>query len=214
MHQGATENATVVKHLLDDMARRGVAFDVPRLYVLDGGKALHAAVRKMAGKCAQIQRCQVHKIDNVVAHLTEEYQSATRCKMRNAYGMLDYAAAKRALDALRLELMHLNPSAARSLEEGMEETLTMHRLRIPVKLRYHLASTNIIESAFSVVETVCRNVKRWRGGDQYLRWVASGLLWLEPRWNRIFGYRELPILVKELELAVVKSIPVRHASVA
>jgi len=72
----------------------------------------------MAGKCAQIQRFQVHKIDNVVAHLTEEYQSATRCKMRNAYGMLDYAAAKRALDALLLELMHLNPSAARSPEEG------------------------------------------------------------------------------------------------
>jgi transposase-like protein len=214
LHQGATENATVVKHLLEDIARRGVAFDVPRLYVLDGGKALHTAVRKMAGKCAQIQRCQVHKIDNVVAHLTEEYQSATRYKMRNAYGMLDYAAAKRALDALLLELMHLNPSAARSLEEGMEETLTMHRLRVPAKLRYNLASTNIIESAFSVVETVCRNVKRWRGGDQYLRWVASGLLWLEPRWNRIFGYRELPILVKELELAVVKSIPVRHASVA
>jgi transposase-like protein len=113
---------------------------------------------------------------------------------------------KQGADALLRELMDLNPSAARSLEEGMEETLTMHRLRVPEKLRRTLRTTNPIESAFDTVETVCRNVKRWQGGDQY-RWVASGLLWAESRWNRIHGYRELPILVKELELAVVK-IPV------
>jgi len=214
LHQGATENATVVKHLLDDIGRRGVEFDVPRLYVLDGGKALHAAVRRVAGKCALIQRCQVHKIRNVVDHLTEDHQMATRCKMRNAYGMRELVDAKRALDALLQELMHLNPSAARSLEEGMEETLTVHRLRLPHKLRQTLASTNLIESAFSTVETVCRNVKRWRGGDQYLRWVASGLLWAESRWNRIHGYREIPILIKEMELAVVKDMPLRHATVA
>jgi putative transposase len=214
LHQGATENATVVKHLLDDIAQRGVDFQVPRLYVLDGGKALHSAVRKTAGKCALIQRCQVHKVRNVVDHLTEEYQMDIRCKMRNAYAMQDYAAAKRGLDALLRELMDLNPSAAHSLEEGMEDTLTVHRLRLPAKLRRTLSNTNVIESAFSTVETVCRNVKRWQGGDQYLRWVASGLLWAESRWNRIHGHREIPILVKELELAIVKAIPVRHASVA
>jgi putative transposase len=214
LHQGATENATVVKHLLDDIGQRGVDFEVPRLYVLDGGKALHAAVRKTAGKCALIQRCQVHKIRNVVDHLPEEYQMDIRCKMRNAYSMQQHADAKRALDVLLRQLMDLNPSAARSLEEGLEETLTVHRLRLPAKLRRTLSSTNLIESAFSTVETVCRNVKRWQGGDQYLRWVASGLLWAESRWNRIHAHRELPILVKELELAVVKAIPVRHASVA
>lgn len=214
LHQGATENATVVKHLLDDIAQRGVAFDVPRLYVLDGGKGLHSAVRKVAGKCGVIQRCQIHKLRNVVDHLTEEYQSPVRCKLRNAYAMRDYADAKRALNALLRELMDLNPSAARSLEEGMEETLSVHRLRVPEKLRATLRSTNPIESTFDKVEVVCRNVKRWQGGDQYLRWVASGLLWAESRWNRVHGHREIPILVKELELAIVKSIPVRHASVA
>jgi putative transposase len=214
LHQGATENATVVKQLLEDIQRRGIDFDVPRLYVLDGGKALHAAVRKLAGKCGLIQRCQVHKIRNVTDHLPDEYQTSVRYKMRNAYAMLEQVHAKAALDVLHRELMHLNPSAARSLEEGIEETLTVHRLRVPEKLRRTLASTNLIESAFSTVETVCRNVKRWRGGDQYLRWVASGLLWAESRWNRIHAYREIPILVKELELAVVKAIPVRHASVA
>jgi len=148
LHQGATENAPVVKHLLDDIERRGVEFDVPRLYVLDGGKALHSAVRRKAGKCALIQRCQVHKMRNVVDHLTEDYQMDTRSKMRNAYRMRELVDAQRALDALLHELMHLNPSAARSLEEGMEETLTMHRLRLPEKLRITLANTNLIESAF------------------------------------------------------------------
>lgn len=214
LHQGATENATVVKQLLSDIQQRGIDFEVPRLYVLDGAKALACAVRKMAGKCALIQRCQVHKIRNVVDHLIEDYQTAVRCKLRNAYSMREHADAKKGLDTLLHELMHLNPSAARSLEEGMSETLTMHQLRIPDKLRRTLSSTNVIESAFSTVETVCRNVKRWRGGDQYLRWVASGLLWAESRWNRIHGHREIPILVKEMELAVVRGIPVRHASVA
>lgn len=202
LRKGGTENATVVQQLLEDLQARGIEFDVPRLYALDGGKALHSAVRKMAGQCAVIQRCQVHKIRNIVEHLTLEHQSAIRAKLRNAYQMRDYAGARRALDSFLHQLMHLNPSAARSLEEGMEETLTIHRLRLPSKRRVSLASTNMIESAFSIVETVCRNVKRWYGGDQYLRWIASALLWAESRWNRIHGYRELPILVKELELAV------------
>lgn len=184
------------------------------MYVLDGGKALAAALRHLAGPCAQIQRCQVHKIRNVIDHLSEEHQSAVRAKLCRAYQMREYVDAKRALDGLLHQLMHLNPSAARSLEEGLEETLTVHRLRVPHKLREKLASTNIIESAFSIVETICRNVKRWHDGDQRLRWVASGLLWAESRWNRIHNFSDLPVLVKELELAVVKTIPRRHASVA
>ena len=214
LRQGATENATVVKQLLSDLQDRGVDFELARLYILDGGKALHAAVRHAAGKAAVVQRCQVHKIRNVVGHLTEEYQSHVRQKMRAAYSMLEYCDAKRALDSLLRELMDLNPSSARSLEEGREETLAVHRLRMPEKLRTNFSSTNLIESTFSVVETVCRNVKRWQGGDQYLRWVASGLLWAESRWNRLHGYREIPILVQELNLAVVKTVPVPHASVA
>ena len=214
LRQGATENATVVKQLLNDLRDRGVDFELARLYILDGGKALHAAVRHAAGKAALVQRCKVHKIRNVIDHLTEEYQSHVRQKMHAAYGMLEYCDAKRALDRLLRELMDLNPSAARSLEEGCDETLTVHRLRMPEKLRTNFSSTNLIESTFSVVETVCRNVKRWQGGDQYLRWVASGLLWAESRWNRLHSYREIPILVQELNLAVLKTVPLPHASVA
>jgi transposase-like protein len=96
----------------------------------------------------------------VVDHLPEEHKPAVKKKLQNAYSMSEYADAKRALERLHRELMELNPSAARSLEEGMEETLTVHRLRVPAKLRRTLASTNVIESAFSIVEMVCRNVKR------------------------------------------------------
>lgn len=214
LRQGATENGTVVKQLLADLQERGVDFEVPRLYVLDGGKALFAGVRHVAGKAAVVQRCYIHKIRNVIGHLPEEHHGHVRQRLYCAYNMREYSDARRLLDLLHRDLMDLNPSAARSLEEGLEETLSIHRLRIPPLLRTSLASTNLIESAFSVVETVCRNVKRWQGGDQYLRWVGSGLIYVESRWNRVQGYREIPVLIKELELAVLKGLPLRHATVA
>lgn len=97
------------------------------------------------------------------------------------------------------ELMDLNPSAARSLEEGLEETLTLHRLGIPAELWRTLRSTNPIDSAFSLVRVVCRNVKRWRPGDQLERWVGSGLLVAEGQFHRVAGYRSLPILANILD---------------
>ena len=178
IRQGATENATVVGELLADLVERGLDFTQPRLYILDGGKALTAAVKKYAGESAVIQRCQVHKRRNVLDHLTEEQKPAVAKKLNAAYALEDYAAAKQALNTLHRELMDLNPSAARSLGEGMEETLTVHRLHLPLQLRKTMASTNVIESAFSIVEQVCKNVKRWHGGDQRERWVGSGLLGL------------------------------------
>ena len=197
--QGATENATVVGELLGDLMKRGFDFTVPRLYVLDGGKALHAAVKKYAGEAALIQRCQVHKRRNVLDHITDENKPLVAKKLNEAYAMEDYAAARQALDGLHRELMHLNPSAARSLAEGLEETLTVHRLHIPQQLRMTLASTNVIESAFSIVETVCRNVKHWHGGDQRERWIGSGLLIAEKQFRRVRGHKQIPVLVKILD---------------
>src|SRR5215813_4562649 len=195
IRQGATENATVVGELLGDLIQRGLDFSEPRLYVLDGGKALTAAVKKYAGDTAAIQRCQVHKRRNVLDHLTDEQKPAVAKKLNAAYGMEDYVAAKQALDNLHRELMDLNPSAARSLGEGMEEMLTVHKLHLPIQLRKTLASTNVIESAFSIVEQVCKNVKRWHGGDQRERWVGSGLLVAEKQFRRITGYKLIPVLM-------------------
>jgi transposase-like protein len=214
LREGATENAAVVSELLSDLAGRGLDFSVPRLYVLDGGKALAAAVRRHAGQAAMIQRCQVHKRRNVVDHLPEEHKPAVKKKLQNAYAMSEYADAKRALDRLHRELMELNPSAARSLEEGMEETLAVHRLRVPAHLRRTLASTNVIESAFSIVETVCRNVKRWRTGDHIERWVGSGLLVAERQFRKVQGYREIPALLASLATAVSKKGVAEEVKVA
>ena len=199
IRQGATENATVVGELLADLVDRSLDFTEPRLYVLDGGKALSAAVKKHAGESAAIQRCQVHKRRNVLDHLTDEQKSAVAKKLNAAYALEDYATAKQALNALHRELMDLNPSAARSLGEGMEETLTVHRLHLPMQLRKTMASTNVIESAFSIVEQVCKNVKRWHGGDQRERWVGSGLLVAEKQFRRVTGYKQIPALIRELE---------------
>jgi transposase-like protein len=199
IRQGATENATVVGELLGDLANRGLDFTEPRLYLLDGGKALSAAVRKYAGESAAIQRCQVHKRRNVLDHLTDEQKPSVAKKLNAAYAMDEHAAAKLALTQLQRELMDLNPSAARSLEEGLEETLTVHRLHIPPQLRKSLACTNIIESAFAIVERVCSNVKRWHGGDQRERWVGSGLLVAEKQFRRIQGHKQIPVLLRELE---------------
>ena len=199
IRQGATENATVVGELLADLVDRGLDFTEPRLYILDGGKALTAAVKKHAGESAAIQRCQVHKRRNVLDHLTDEQKPAVSKKLNAAYALEEYGAAKEALNTLHRELMDLNPSAARSLGEGMEETLTVHRLHLPAQLRKTMASTNVIESAFSIVEKVCKNVKRWHGGDQRERWVGSGLLVAENQFRRITGYKLIPALMEELK---------------
>jgi putative transposase len=199
IRQGATENATVVGELLGDLVSRGLDFTEPRLYVLDGGKALTAAVKRYAGESATIQRCQVHKRRNVLDHLTDEQKPGIAKRLHAAYALEDHATAKQALNKLHRELMDLNPSAARSLGEGMEETLTVHRLHVPMQLRKTLASTNVIESAFSTVERVCRNVKRWHDGDQRERWVGSGLLVAQKQFRRIIGYKQIPALIRELE---------------
>ena len=214
IREGATENATVVSALLSELVERGLDFSTPRLYILDGGKALHAAVRRHAGEAAFIQRCQVHKKRNVVDHLPDEHKADVKKKVQNAYAMSEYSDAKRALEKLHRELMDLNPSAARSLEEGMEETLTVHRLRVPDQLRRTLSCTNVIESAFSIVETVCRNVKRWRPGDQIERWVGSGLLVAERQFRKVIGHRQIPLLLSSMANAVSKKPIAKGVAVA
>jgi putative transposase len=215
LREGATENTAVVSELLSDLVERGLDFSTPRLYILDGGKALHAAVKRHAGESAFIQRCQVHKKRNVIDHLPQDHKTDVKRKLQNAYAMAEYSDAKRALDRLHRELMDINPSAARSLEEGMEETLTVHRLRVPEQLRRTLSSTNVIESAFSIVETVCRNVKRWRDGDHIERWIASGLLVAERQFRKVIGHREIPMFVSSMVNVVGSKKPIaKGASVA
>jgi putative transposase len=196
--QGATENTTVVKELLEDLVARGLSTQRRYLFVIDGAKALRAGIERVFGERAEVQRCQIHKRRNVKEHLPKSAQGDTDRRIRNAYAMTEYAAAKTELEKIFRQLERINPSAARSLEEGLEETLTVHRLGVGRLLRQTLASTNPIESCFSIVEKVARNVKRWRAGDHALRWTATGLLEAEKKFRKVKGYRELEILQRKL----------------
>jgi transposase-like protein len=202
LRQGPSENATVVNELCADLEQRGLDFQQARLYVLDGAKALATAVKKRAGAAGFLQRCQLHKRRNVLGHLPDEHQPFIEQKLVAAWAMSGYDEAKKALEKVIAELERINPSAARSLAEGLDETLTIHRLGVPEKLRKTLFSTNPIESAFSVVEEKCGRVKKWQGGDMKLRWVASGLLFAEAQFRKVKGYREIPQLIAALNAGV------------
>lgn len=197
--QGATENATVCTSLLEDMARRGLNMGSDYLFILDGSKALRSAVSKMFGSDAAVQRCQQHKRRNVLDHLPEEHQHAIDARLSTAYKMADYEDAKKSLELTVKYLERLNPSAAGSLKEGLEETLTIHKLGIAGLLRKTLSTTNPIEACFSVTRTITGRVKRWRGADMVQRWAIAALLRAERKFNRIKGYKELPRLVAVLQ---------------
>lgn len=192
--EGATENATVCKSLLMDLVDRGLCADPGILVIIDGSKALRSAVRHVFGKQAVVQRCQVHKLRNVMDHLPERERAWVERKIKEAWKQPNADKALRALKRLANQLEEVHPGAAASLREGMEETLTVIRLGLPDLLQATMRSTNAIESAFKTVREVSRNVKRWRNGQQVLRWSAAGLLEAETRFRRIKGYRQLPLL--------------------
>ena len=197
--QGSTENADVCVKLFEDMVERGLKKDNPVLIVIDGSKALRSAVDRLFGKETLVHRCQYHKRQNVKAHLPKNYQAEYDRKIQAAYKMKTYDDAKRALEQVIDELERINESAAESLNEGLEETLTLHRLELPEILRKSLSTTNLIESAFSQGRSVMRNVKRWRDSHQIHRWTATALVDAEKNFRRIRGYRSMPTLINSLE---------------
>jgi len=206
--QGATENTTVVQALLEDLEARGLNPKQRYLFVIDGAKALRAGIERVFGERAEVQRCQIHKRRNVKEHLPKSAQGDTDRRIRNAYAMTRYADAKAELGKIFRQLERINPSAAHSLEEGLEETLTLHRLGVGTLLRRTLASSNPIESCFSIVEKVARNVKRWRAGNHALRWTATGLLEAEKKFRRVKGYRELELLQSKLNPSLTQQVQV------
>jgi transposase-like protein len=197
--QGATENATVCASLLEDIARRGLNTGKDYLFVLDGSKALRSAVAKVFGTETLVQRCQAHKRRNVRKHLPEKHQHTIDARISAAYKMKDYDEARASLDLTVRYLQRLNPDAAASLKEGLEETLTVHKLGITGLLRKTLATTNPIESCFSVTRTITGRVKRWRGDDMVQRWAVASLLRAEKKFKRVKGYREIPKLTAALQ---------------
>ena len=192
--EGGSENSTVVKNLLEDLIARGLDPDHPRLFVLDGGKALHKGVMDTFGKAAFIQRCQVHKKRNVLSYLPVSEQANVSVAMTLAYREFEYSAAKEKLMALAAGLEYRYPKASASILEGLEETLTIHKLKIPGQLRETLCSTNPMESANSACRGIIRRVSNFRDGEMALRYAAAGFIEAERGFRRIKGYRQLPVL--------------------
>ena len=150
------------------------------------------------GTNAVIQRCQVHKKRNVKAHVPEKHWPELERRLSGAYRETSYETAKASLEATARWLGRINPDAASSLREGLEETLTVVRLGVPGALRRTLATTNPIESALSVTRRVTARVTRWRDGDMRRRWCAAGLLRAEGKFRRVKGHRAIPALVAAL----------------
>ena len=201
--EGSTANAAVATALLSDLVDRGLDVEQGVLCVLDGAKALRKAVRDVLGIDTPVHRCIRHKERNVLDHLPERDRPAVKQRLRAAWKLDDHTAALERLRLLAGELDRSHPGAAASLREGLEETLTLTRLRIKGPLNRTLESTNPCESMIECVRRTSRNVKRWQPGDMALRWTAAGMLEAERQFRKIIGYRDLatPALAIERDLA-------------
>lgn len=196
--EGATENAAVCQSLLANLQSRGLRTDRSLLVILDGALALHKATRAVFGEAALIQRCQVHKLRNILDHLPERQRPWVQAVVRRAYQATDLKVATRLLTDLATRLDDEYPSAAGSVREGLEETLTVLTLHLSARLQRSLATTNAAESLLSRTRHVKRNVKRWRGGQMMLRWVAAGVLEAVKGFRRVKGHADMPRLVAAL----------------
>lgn len=197
--QASTEHHEPIKGLFRDLIDRDLAFEQGLLVVTDGARGLHKAIRETFGDYALIQRCQWHKRENIVGYLKKSERRQWRRRLNRAYRQPTYEAAKEELMEIHDELQQINRDSAASLREGLEETLTLHRLGVFEEVGRSLKTTNAIESLNSLVEEYIGNVKRWHHSEQRARWLALGLLEAEERMQKIAGYEDLPQLREALQ---------------
>jgi len=192
--EGATENTATVQALLDNLVERGLDPAVPRLFIVDGAKALSKAIRATFGRDVAIQRCQIHKARNIMDRLPKELHASTRRVLRQAWELDDAEKAEKLIRNLARRLDQDRPGAAASIVEGLDEILTVVRLKLPKELRRSLACTNIAENMMGTIRRVTRNVKRWRNGKMVLRWVAAGMIEAAKGFRKLKAHKQLPIL--------------------
>jgi transposase-like protein len=209
-----TENEKVLTPFLRSLVERGLDISQGLLVILDGGKGLRAAVKKAFRKRAVVQRCQWHKRENVISYLSKSEQAQWRKRLQRAYNRPEYEEALAALEKLHGELEDRNQSAAGSLKEGLEETLTLHRLGVYGVLGRSLKTTNCLESVNALVEERCAKVDHWKNSSQRQRWLATALVDIEPRLRKVVGYRHLAKLREALkrELKIEEKTSTRSKS--
>jgi len=209
MVETSTENYAVCRDFIRGLMDRGLRTAEPILCVIDGGKGLHKGLKDVLGDQAVIQRCQWHKRENVLKYLPKARQAEFRRKLQGAYEQPTYDDAKKQLNRIKAELRGMNLSAVNSLEEGFEETLTLHRLGLFEKLGRSFKTTNAIENVNSLLGIYTDRVDYWKNSEQRQRWVATALLTLEPRLRTLMGYQHL----KQLRSTMAQCVGKRKTSV-
>jgi transposase-like protein len=212
--EGTTESEEVGKSLLRGLIDRGLRVERARLFVIDGGKGLRKAIRSVFGEWALVQRCQVHKMRNVLEHLPERQRVWVRASLRRAWSAPTVGRARDLLRTLAGKLHGDHPGAANSIDEGLDETLTLIRLGLVGALHQSLRSTNPIENLQGSIRRVTRNVKRWKGGSMALRWTVSAVLEAEKSFRRVKGHRDMPQFVAALEAVLGGKAVDREAQIA
>jgi len=200
--EGSTESEEVCRTLLRSLIERGLKVERARLFVIDGSKGVRKAIRAAFGAWALVQRCQVHKLRNVLDHVPEGKRSWLRAAIHRAWAEETADKARTKLKALASQVDETHPGAAGSLREGLEETVTVIELGLGGWLLKTLCSTNPIENLQGSLRRVTRNVKRWRGGAMAQRWGATALMEAEKNFRRIKGHRDLPQLLKALDALI------------
>jgi transposase-like protein len=208
--QTATENELVCTQFLRGLVERGLDVSQGMLCVIDGSKGLRKAVGKVFAGKAAVQRCHWHKRENVVRYLPTGRQAEFRRKLQNGYQQPTYEKAKASLKKVRAELATINQSAVASLDEGFEETLTLHRLGVFEELGASFKTTNCIENLNALIGRRTDKIDCWRNSEQKHRWLATAVLEIEPRLRKVRGHRHLP----RLRAALQSTLKIRRAEVA
>lgn len=202
--QTTTENHRSIKELFRDLKDRGLSYEGGLLFIIDGAKGLHKAIREVFGEEALIQRCQWHKRENIVSYLPEGQQSHYRKRLQSAYQQWDADQAREKLLEIKEELREINRQAARSLEEGLEETLTLQRLGLYEHFERSFTTTNCLESLNSHLDKYIGRVKRWQNSEQRYRWVVCALLKATQSMKRVANYKRLHLMQEKIKQQVQK----------
>lgn len=211
IEQVPSENSKAIGQWFERLIERGLKFEQGILFIIDGSKGIRKAIEQKFGAYALIQRCRWHKRENVVSYLNDADKVIFRRRMQEAYNKTTYKEAVAALKRIQQDLDKANLSAARSLMEGLDDTLTIHQLGLSVELQRSLSTTNCIEGFMSQLAAYTDKVDRWHNSDQVQRWVATSALDIEPRMHRIRGYQYLRVLRFKLSEIVTARISSKEA---
>lgn len=210
--QTGSENGKACGEFLEGLIERGLRYEEGILFIIDGSKGIRRAIEEKFREYGIVQRCQFHKRENVISYLPKGKQAEMKMRLQNAYEAETYEGAKKKINTIKKELMLINESAVKSLEEGLEETLTLHALGIFKELGKSFKTTNCIESIMAQVERITGRVCYWKSSNQKQRWLASALMEIEPGLRKIKGWQHLGKLRIALKIMIEKKKDIRKAS--